>query len=336
MIRVGVIRGGISSEYDVSLNTGVNVLSHLRSDKMNEKYKAIDILIDKDGAWHISGIPTTIEDVSKKVDVIFNALHGDFGEDGKVQQMLEQWSIPYTGSGPFPSAIGYNKVLAKEQFSRLGIKTPQYIIIEPIGEDIDISIEKLAQQKARIVWQKFGAPWVVKPISSGSSFGVKICKTFPELVEAITVGMSENSSLLIEEMIKGKEATVGAIEGFRGKDVYTLPPIEIRVPKHKAFFDYDAKYTGISEEICPGNFTGEEKEELQRLASLIHSGLNLSHYSRSDFIVHPKKGIYALEVNTLPGLTDESLTPKALYAVGSTMPEFLNHILDLALKGNKS
>jgi len=331
MIRVGVIRGGISSEYDVSLNTGGNVLSHLRSDKMNSKYKPVDVLIDKNGAWHINGKPASMNDLSNSVDVVFNALHGDFGEDGKLQTILEQWNIPYTGSGPFPSAVGYNKVLAKEQFSRLGIKTPIHTTIEPdfdSGEDIN----KKAQENARAIWQKFGAPWVVKPQSSGSSFGVKICKTFPELVEALTVALEEKSNLLIEEMIDGKEATVGVVEGLRGKDTYTLPPIEIRIPKTKRFFDYDAKYTGISEEICPGNFTYDEKAELERLAALIHTGLNLSHYSRSDFIVHPKKGIYALEVNTLPGLTNESLTPKALNAIGATMPEFLDHIITLALK----
>lgn len=331
MIRVGVIRGGISSEYDVSLNTGGNVLSHLRGREMNSKYKPVDILIDKSGAWHINGRQVSMNDVSNSVDVVFNALHGDFGEDGKVQQILEQWSIPYTGSGPFPSAVGYNKVLAKKQFSLLGIKTPQYITLES-GNNSNLDINTLAQQQARAVWQKFGAPWVVKPQSSGSSFGVKICKTFPELVEALTIGLSDNSDLLIEEMIDGKEATVGVVEGLRGKDTYTLPPIEIRIPKTKRFFDYDAKYTGISEEICPGNFTNEEKVELERLASLIHNGLNLSHYSRSDFIVNPRKGIYALEVNTLPGLTDESLTPKALSAIGATMPEFLDHIISLALK----
>lgn len=329
MIRVGVLRGGISSEYEVSLNTGGNVLSHLRGDKMNNKYKSVDILIDKDGTWHISGRPVEMNDVSNSVDVIFNALHGDFGEDGKVQQMLEQWSIPYTGSGPFPSAVGYNKVLAKEQFARLGIKTPQYLVVE--REETNKSIEEMAAEKAKSIWQTFGAPWVVKPQSSGSSFGVKICKTFPELVEALSVGLSEDSKMLVEEMIDGKEATVGVVEGLRGKSSYTLPPIEIRIPKTKRFFDYDAKYTGISEEICPGNFTRDEKIELERLAALIHEGLNLSHYSRSDFIVHPRRGIYALEVNTLPGLTDESLTPKALSAIGTTMPEFLDHIITLAL-----
>ena len=336
MIRVGVMRGGPSSEYDVSLNTGANVLSHLRSDVMNAKYKPVDILIDKDGAWHMGGRPTSLEQVSKSVDVIFNALHGDFGEDGKVQTLLEQWSIPYTGSGPFPSAVGYNKVLAKEQFSQLGIKTPQYVLYEPSDLDIGVTVEELAGERAKKVWQKFAPPWVVKPASSGSSVGVRVCKTYPELVEALIDATNASVSILVEELIEGKEGTVGVVEGMRGQDVYTLPPIEIRVPKHKTFFDYDAKYSGISEEICPGNFTREEKEELARLASLIHTGLGLSHYSRSDFIVNPKKGIYALEVNTLPGLTNESLTPKALYAVGGTMPEFLNHIINLALKDRRS
>ncbi len=332
MIRVGVIRGGISSEYDVSLNTGANVLAHLRSEHMSDTYKPIDIYIDKAGAWHVAGKPATLEDISKKVDVVFNALHGDFGEDGKVQTLLDQWGIPYTGSKAFPSALGYNKALAKERFKALGIQTPQSVIITMDSIDREKDLRATAKEQARFVWSKIAPPWVVKPISSGSSVGVKVSKTFPELESAIESCITGNTDILVEEMIEGKEATVGVVEGFRGKDIYTLPPIEIRVPKHKTFFDYDAKYSGISEEICPGNFTHAEKEELQKMASLIHSGLDLSHYSRSDFIVHPKKGIYALEVNTLPGLTDESLTPKALNAVGATMPEFLRHILNLAHK----
>ncbi len=331
MIRVGVIRGGVSSEYDVSLNTGANVLSHLRSDVMNSKYKPIDILIDKAGAWHINGKPVAMEQVFKSVDVIFNALHGDFGEDGKVQQILEQWQIPYTGSGPFASAVGYNKILAKEQFARLGVKTPQYLVYESYDETTGESIEAYAKRTARNIWEKMSPPWVVKLPSSGSSVGVEICKTFSDLVSALERSAAGSGSVLVEEMIEGKEATVPVLEKFRGKDIYILPPVEIRIPKSKTFFDYDAKYSGISEEICPGNFTTEEKEELMNLASLIHTGLNLDHYSRSDFIIHPKKGIYALEVNTLPGLTDESITPKAIRAVGATMPEFLDNLLRLAL-----
>ena len=333
MIKVGVIRGGVSSEYDVSLKTGSNVLSHLRGDKLNKKYKAIDIFIDKEGTWHIDGKPVSVGDVSNKVDVIFNALHGDFGEDGKVQQMLDQWKIPYTGSGAVASALGYNKVLTKEQFTLLGIKTPNYLVI-PKYENKDGDIKVYSKKIGKQIHEKLSPPWIVKPLSGGSSVGMKMCRTYPELLNAFLEGINKEVDVLVEEMIEGKEATVGVVDNFRDQKVYVLPPIEIRIPKNKSFFDFEAKYTGVSEEICPGNFSTNEKVELERLAGLIHTGLNLNHYSRSDFIVHTKKGIYALEVNTLPGLTSESLVPKMLKAVGADVPAFIDHLIKLALKNN--
>lgn len=330
MIKVGVVRGGISGEYEVSLASGAQVLSHLRSDKMNDKYQALDIFIDRDGIWHVNGLPTTIDKIAQKVDVIINALHGDYGEDGKIQQELEQWNIPYTGSGPLASAIGYNKFLAKQEFAKLGIKTPKHILFPAYQDDFDGPSNRYAERKAREVWEKMAPPWIVKPLTGGSSMGVHVCKTFQSLVDAFEVGKNERVSVLVEEFIKGKEATVGVINNFRGKEVYALPPIEIRVPKTSTFFDNEVKYNGQSQEICPGNFSDEEKRELERLASLIHSGLDLNHYSRSDFIVHPKRGIYALEVNTLPGLAEMCLIPKAIAAVGSSMSEFIEHIIKLA------
>lgn len=330
MIKVGVIRGGISGEYEVSLKTGSNVLSHLRGEKLSKKYRPIDILIDKNGAWHISGRPIDMDTVAHSVDVIFNALHGDFGEDGKVQQILDQWGIPYTGSGSFASALGYNKVLAKEQFVLLGIKTPSHLEIPKLISG-DIDIKKYATSIAKQINDKLPPPWIIKPLSGGSSVGMKMCYTYPDLISAFLDGVNQDTDVLVEEMIEGKEATVGVINNFREKKVYVLPCIEIRIPKSKKFFDYEAKYTGVSEEICPGNFSSSEKEELERLAQLIHTGLNLDHYSRSDFIIHPKRGIYALEVNTLPGLTNESLIPKMLESVGSNVEEFIDHILSQAL-----
>lgn len=330
MIKVGVIRGGTSLEYDVSLNTGSNVLSHLRGEYLNKIYKSIDIFIDKEGIWHINGKPVSIEDVFHSTDVIFNALHGDFGEDGKVQQMLDQWQIPYTGSGAFASALSYNKVLAKDQFTILNIKTPKYIVIPRAS--FDDNLESYSIKIAKQIHDKISPSWILKPLSGGSSFGMKICRTYPELINVFMNGINKDSDILVEELIEGKEATVGVINNFREKKIYTLPPVEIRIPKNKDFFDYEAKYTGVTEEICPGNFTKDEKDELERLAGLIHVSLNLSHYSRSDFIINHKKGIYALEVNTLPGLTDESLLPKMLNSVGSDLPQFIDHLLKLALK----
>lgn len=334
MIKVGVIRGGISGEYEVSLASGAQVLEHLREGVLKDKYKAIDIYIDREGIWHINGIPMTIDKVAPKVDVIINALHGDYGEDGKVQQLLEQWNIPYTGSGPLASAIGYNKFLTKKEFDKLGIKTPKHLLFPAYQDDFDGPRQKYPERKAREVWEKLPPPWIVKPLTGGSSMGIHVCKTFRDLIVAFDESIDQKVSVIVEEFIKGKEATVGIIDNFRNQNIYILPPIEIRIPKTSTFFDNEVKYNGQSQEICPGNFSPDEKIELERLASLIHSGLGLSHYSRSDFIVHPKKGIYALEVNTLPGLTGESLMPKALRAVGSDLPEFIEHLIKLA-RGQK-
>jgi D-alanine-D-alanine ligase len=158
MIKVGVVRGGISGEYKISLASGAQVLSHLRSDTMNHKYKAIDIFIDQSGVWHVNGIPTTLDKIIHKVDVIINALHGDYGEDGKIQQELEQWNIPYTGSGPFASAVGYNKFLSKQEFEKLGIKTPRHILFPVYQEDFDGEKSSYASRKAREVWERLPPP----------------------------------------------------------------------------------------------------------------------------------------------------------------------------------
>ncbi len=330
MIKVGVIRGGVGSQYEVSLKTGSNILSHLRGDKLNSKYKAIDILIDKEGIWHINGKPVTILDVFNSIDVIFNALHGDFGEDGKVAQVFDQWKIPYTGSTAFASALSYNKFLAKKQFELLNIKTPEYLIA-PRYKSESGPQEHYAKEVAKQVHTKIPSPWIIKPLSGGSSLDVVVCKTYLELINFFQSGLYLDKDILIEEYIEGKEAVVCVVDNFRDKDIYVLPSVEVRLPKDRKFYDYNLKHLDILEEVCPGNFKREEKEELEKLASQIHKEFNLSHYSKSDFIIHPKKGIYVLEVNTLPSLTSTSQIPKMLTAVGSDTATFIDHILKLAL-----
>lgn len=331
MIKVGVIRGGISDRCEASLNNGAQVISCLRGDSMCNKYKAIDIFVDREGLWHVNGIPISMDQIVKKVDLIINTLQGDYGEDGKVQQLLEQWNIPYTGSGPFVSAVSYNKFLTKQEFEKLGIKTPRHMLFPAYHKDFDEPIDRYSQNKAREVWEKLPPPWVVKPLTGGSSMGVHVCKTFQSLVEAFEEGVNQKVSILVEEFIKGREASVEVINNFRNKNVYTLPPIEIKIPESKLFFDNELKCDDCDYGICPCHFSYAEKEELERLASLIHTGMNLSHYSKSDFIITPRRGIYALEVNTLPEYTEQSLMPKALESVGSNIPEFIDHIIKLTL-----
>jgi D-alanine-D-alanine ligase len=158
-----------------------------------------------------------------------------------------------------------------------------------------------------------------------------VADNFHALQHALERAFAVSPQALVEEFIKGREATVGVIDNFRNQKTYALMPVEIVPPAGHSFFSYDAKYGGQSLERCPGHFTDVEKQELERLAKLVHEALELKHYSRSDFIIS-RRGIYFLEVNTLPGLTQESLLPKALHAVGASMSHFLDHVIALAHK----
>lgn len=321
-IRVGVARGGISSEYEVSLKTGGYVLSVLR-DKLSDKYKPVDILISRDGSWHANGIQVGKDSIGEHVDVVFNALHGEYGEDGRIQAELDHVGIPYTGSGAEASEIAMHKSATKRALKNSGVKMARHFDIH--WKSTTHNIQELAHKAHKMS----AAPWIIKPMTGGSSIGVRIAKTFPDMVTALTQAKEAHSDVLVEEFIIGKEATVGVVEGLRGQDIYPLLPIEIRKPKNDVW-NYTAKYDGSIEEICPGNFSKEEKEELLNAAHTIHKILGLRHYSRADFIVTPC-GSYMLEVNTLPGLTETSLLPKALLATGVSHPEFIDHLISLAV-----
>lgn len=321
-IRVGVLRGGPSSEHAVSLKTGNNVLRRLE-DFMSDKYQARDILITKDGQWHFNHLPVEPEKVFRNVDVIFNCLHGRYGEDGKVQQLFESFNIPYTGSGILASALGMNKIMSRDIFKKAEIRVPNAIILEE-NNNLENTASDIAVTMPR--------PWVVKPASSGSSVGVSIVDTPGALIKAVIGARNHSSKVMIEEHIEGREVTCGIIENFRGSEHYSLPVIEIIPPEHREFFDYDAKYSGQTREICPASFPKDVKDEIERLAILAHRALGCRHYSRSDFIV-AKNRIYILEINTLPGLTKESLLPKSLEAIGCDYSDFLDHLISLALRG---
>ena len=217
-----------------------------------------------------------------------------------------------------------NKVLTNDIVKRHGIKVP-------ISTEISSArIATGADTIARELFGTFPLPAVVKPVSGGSSVGVSIVRTMNDISQALRLAGEHSPSVLVQEFISGTEATVGIIEDFREQKLYALPPVEIRPDGH--FFDYDAKYKGKSREIVPATFSENYKKELEALARTVHSALGLRHYSRSDFIIHPRRGIYFLEVNTLPGLTAESLIPKALQAVGGKLHQLAHHLIQLSMK----
>lgn len=318
-MRIGVLRGGPSSEYDISLQTGKAVLDNLKE----EKYIPVDVIVHPDGVWHVGGIPQKPEQAFSKFDLLFIALHGHYGEDGKLQRFLDMHGVPYTGSGALSSALGMHKHLAKDYFKKFNIKTPFSVLVRA---------EEDAAIRARDIWRTFPHLVIVKPASAGSSVGVARIATYDELVEAILVARSFSDTVIIEEYIEGREATCGVFDNFRGQRTYSLPPVEIILPSNKKVYDYDSKYIHFCRDICPGRFSNEEKHTLQETAKKVHELLSLRHYSRSDFILSSRRGIYLLEVNTLPSLTPESLFPKSLTAVGVTMSQFLDHLITLSLE----
>lgn len=317
--KIAVLRGGPSSEYEVSLKTGKSVISALQ-----DFHNVTDIIVDKNGDWYVGGFLKKPHEAVRGADVVFNAMHGEYGEDGKVQQLLEVMGIPFTGPKTFSAAISIDKAKTKEIYKQHNIKTPHSKVLVK-----NRPIEEIAYE----LFRSFPMPVIIKPLSSGSSVGILIAKDYRSLVSALEISFNNSVKVLIEEYINGQEGTVGVVDGFRGQKHYAMFPVEIKPPKDKDFFDYQCKYDGSTEEICPGNFRAEDSKAMQEIAKLAHQVLGLRHYSRSDFIIHPRRGIYILETNSLPGLTKESLLPKSFEPVGTNYREFLEHVIGLALEG---
>lgn len=292
--RVGVLRGGPSPEYEVSLSTGKNVLSNLPE----EMYTPVDIFITKDGVWHEGGLPKSPENILKKIDVVWNALHGKYGEDGEVVKVFKHFHVPHTGSGMLSSALTMNKILAKKIYRDNGIKTPF---------SINIPFESLSREVIHDAYLAMPGPFVVKPATSGSSLGVRVAYSKPELEEAIVVASEYSPQILVEEFIKGKEVFVGVIDGFRNEKSYSLIPFSDR------------------------SLNAGEREMIKNISVQAHILLGLKHYSSSDFIVNPKRGVFILETDALPPLHSTSPFISSLHNVGSKIPEFLHHVISLAL-----
>ena len=314
--RVGVLRGGPSPEYEVSLKTGSTILANLP-----EEYEPLDIFVSKDGIWHSSGLEKDPYTILKTVDVVVNAMHGFYGEDGTVQKFLENFGIPYTGSDSISSALGMNKVMSKNIFNHAGLKTPHHIMVDTSSRDAVSQIN-----------ESLPFPIVIKPINSGSSLGVSFADNAGQIKNALKKSFKHSPKLMVEEFIDGTEVTCGVIESFRGQNFYTLLPVQIKQNKKEIFYDYDSKYNNLESKYkIPGNFNENEKTQIQEAASAIHKILGLRHYSRSDFILHPKRGLFVLEVNSLPELTHRSSFIKSLEATGSNIKEFLSNLISKTL-----
>jgi D-alanine-D-alanine ligase len=316
MKRVAVLRGGPSAEYDVSLRSGAAVLNALRE----LDYITKDITITKKGEWLESGIMRAPEKALEAVDVVFIALHGEYGEDGQVQRIIQRLKLPFTGSNALSSAIAYNKDLTKETLREHGVRMAKHRrVTKEALDNLHSEIEAILAE--------LGSELFIKPIGGGSSVGARYIPHADALHDALRELLPNYEVLMVEEFIRGREATVGVLSQFRNEDLYVLPAVEIVPPGGSPYFSYELKYNGTTQEICPGRFSYHEKAKLSDAAAQVHKALHCDHYSRCDFIVRDGEP-YFLEINTLPGLTSESLLPKAAAAVGLQFKELIRHLVE--------
>ena len=326
-MKIAVLFGGDSMERDVSIASASQVVGALRSrghqvvayDSGRGRLEAADerrLFTSKIDSRppdqkSVSSLPTVVSapDLAD-VDLVFLAMHGGSGEDGTVQALLDLAGIPYTGSGKLGSALGWDKDVAKRLFVAAGVPTPDWLMAP-------ISSSAAAQ------W--LGFPLIVKPNGQGSTVGLTLVRTPPELDPAIELAGRFDSQVMLERFIDGRELTVGILDGE------PLAVGEI-IPSTGPIFDYAAKYQpGGAEEIFPAELTPEQTEKIQNLAVRVHRALKLDVYSRVDFRMDSDGRFWCLEVNTLPGLTEASLLPRAAAAVGISFPELCERICRGAL-----
>ncbi|MEW6189001.1 MAG: D-alanine--D-alanine ligase [Actinomycetota bacterium] len=307
--KVAVLMGGRSAEREISIMTGEEIYKAL----VQKGYPAVKVYLDEN----------VVENLKReKVDVVFIALHGRYGEDGTVQGMLEILGLPYTGSGVLASALGINKIMAKRIFKASSVNTADFCTIsqEEYKKDPTSVREKVIEE--------IGFPMVIKPAREGSTIGLSVVQKSDQLDAALQDAFEYDEQLLVEKFIEGTEVTVGILGD---KDPEALPTLEI-VSK-KGIYDYQAKYTpGMSEHIIPARIPSEHRRAVQEMAIKAHKALGCRGFSRVDAIV-TREGIpYILEVNTIPGMTSLSLFPDAARVAGIAFPDLVSRIVEMALE----
>lgn len=311
MISVAVIYGGRSKEREVSIKSGKGIANALRA--KGYEVKEIDYK-SKDFISELSDI-----------DVVYIALHGKYGEDGRIQGLLDILDIPYVGSGVFASALAMNKYKAKTIFKSAGIRVAKDYLLQK-DSDIETAVSNIEDN--------FNYPLVVKPNEEGSTIGFSIVNNKVELEEAIKFAFTFDKQIIIEEFIQGREVTIAVMETI--DDIKALPVVEI-VPIKNKYYDYESKYApGGSDHIVPARIDSKTEEVLKNWAVEAHKQLGCETLSRVDFII-PDEGLpFILEVNTLPGMTETSLYPDAAKAIGLDYKDIVSNFVDLTFKKYKN
>jgi D-alanine-D-alanine ligase len=296
--KICVLMGGRSREREISLRSGKNVFESLK----RQGFNVISMDLVDDLVFQLR---------KAKVDIVFNILHGKFGEDGIVQSILELAQIPFTGSKVLASAISMNKLASKKIWKSFDIPTPRW----------------MADASAKQILDEFVFPLIIKPASEGSSFGITIVKDKKDFKAAYEKTLKDFDDVFVEEFIDGREVTVGIIG--RDEDLIALPILEL-VPKND-FYDFDAKYTeGMTEFILPARLSDAETKKIQEIALSAHRALGCYGVSRVDFIISKDGVPYVTELNSIPGMTNQSDLPAEAEYAGISFDDLVLKILESA------
>ncbi len=323
--RVAVLCGGYTAEKNISMGSGAVVFENID----RGIYDVYLVIAEKDGFFvQPDNISVDLSDFSfqngtekVKFDLVFNAIHGSPGEDGRIQGYLDILNIPYTNCGVACSALTFNKSWTKSVLAGAILQAKGYLVRNS-GVSINDALGSIPRT--------FQLPLFVKPNNNGSSYGVSKIKDFVQLESAIREALQFDSEVLVEEGIVGKEVTCGV---YRYRDeIIVMPICEIATDKHE-FFDYTAKYTaGESDEIIPARISDTEKAAVEHFSSSVYQLLNCRGVVRMDYILRDGKAFF-LEVNTVPGLSEASIVPKMAKASGLSLKEFFNRLLEEAKAG---
>ena len=327
---VAVLMGGASPEHDISLLTGRNVAAALD----RSKYDVRPVVVGRDGLWLLSDtsapveLGAAVEFLQREIDVVFIAIHGPYGEDGRMQGFLDLIDVPYTGSGVVASSVAIDKSLCKDVVARHGVPVPAEVLVSARAWKIDRRATLIA------IENELGYPCVVKPTAQGSSVAMGIPKEAETLAALVTAALEYGPTVMVEQYVEGTEISVAVFGSEETDSLQTFPVVEI-VPVTGEFFDFESKYTeGGAQEIIPARISEAETASAQQMAVTVHTTLGCRGMSRSDMIVS-KDDIYFIEVNSIPGMTALSIYPQAAAAAGIGFSELMDMFVEDACTVHK-
>jgi len=322
-----VVCGGFSGERQISLLSGENVMRYLDEDKY--QVSRIDVVSETEWHWYDIDGTKRVLDLNSEADLaflktfqlLFNALHGTYGEDGKLQDFLDGLGVPYTGSGAAVSRLAIDKVKTMEYVKKAKIKVPEFFCV---------SADEAAEAVVEKIKGVFHYPVIIKPNDSGSTLGLSLVQNEAGVGEALEKAGHVTKEIIVQRYIFGREFTCGILGNSSDPDLIMLPPVEIIIKNQ--IFDFNDKYfSKDTQELCPAPIDKFVAERIKEQALLAHRTLGCDGLSRTDFRMDGTGELYFLETNTSPGLTAGSLCPKEAAAAGISMPQFLDRIIDLGL-----